>query len=130
MSEFRDQLERTRKSDSSGDRKGMPIRRCDRWSTCLSGLLTLLLLVFPASVSAVRARNLNFIVQVLLLSNLVYQLDCLSGIVHPTEGSICHRSARSTMSARSRFRSKPTAKAFCILAPSGLPPFGIPNMPR
>jgi hypothetical protein len=85
MSEFRDQLERTRKSDSSGSRKGMPTRRCARWSTCLSGLLSLLLLASPPSVSAVRAPNLNFIVQVCRLvilstNSIAYRESSLASI--------------------------------------------------
>lgn len=42
----------------------------------------LLLLVLPPTLSAAQTSSLDFIVQVLPLSNLVYQLDCLSGIIH------------------------------------------------
>jgi hypothetical protein len=48
----------------------------------LLGVLLLLLLRFPPTLSAAQPSSLRFIVQVLPLSNLVYQLDCLSGIMH------------------------------------------------
>lgn len=44
------------------------------------GGLLLLLFVFPRDISA-QPYSLNFIVQALPLSNLIYQLDCLSGMV-------------------------------------------------
>lgn len=51
-------------------------------SLFLLEVLLLLLLVFPPNLPTAQPPSLNFIVQVLPVSNLVYQLDCLSGIVH------------------------------------------------
>src|SRR5262249_18431090 len=51
-------------------------------------------------------------------------------LLEMTQGTPCHKTARSTTRARSQCRSRPTAKAFWISAPNGSPPFGMPTTSR